>query len=245
MHLPLLVEFLEVGKRESKGGKKRETRERERGRERKKREERKGGREFLRTFIKFLFSPSFPFSSPPFPLSSLFSLSFFSPSFFIWRWFSCSPGWPRSLYVAGDYLELIFLFSSPGCWNERHTPPCLDYLEVKFGDLWMLSKHSTNLVLSADSTLIFLMLWPITMSEYHTTNIKPHNSGIGRWLSSFIFFFFFLFFQKTQIWFLAPSRLLKTICKSSFKKSNATLWLLWVPDMHMVHRYTCRKYSDT
>lgn len=164
--------FLRWGRERAKEGR-RERQERGIGEEGRKKggEEGREGENFLEHLSSFFFPHLFPFHPLLSPLSSLFSLSFFSPSFFIWRWFSCSPGWPRSLYVAGDYLELIFLFSSPGCWNERHAPPCLDYLVlgVKFGDLWMLSKHSTNLVLSAVSTLIFLMLRPTTMSEYHNS----------------------------------------------------------------------------
>lgn len=80
MHLPLLVEFLEVGERKNKGGKKRETRERDRGRgEEKGGEEGREGENFLEHLSSFFFPHLFPFHpllsllSSPFLLSFLFS----------------------------------------------------------------------------------------------------------------------------------------------------------------------------
>lgn len=65
-------------------------------------------------------------------------------SFFLDR-VLCGPGWPGTLRVAEDDLELlVLLLLLPKCWKHGFTPPQSVYvvLEVKSGLPLMLDRHS-------------------------------------------------------------------------------------------------------
>lgn len=51
-----------------------------------------------------------------------------------------------------------------------------------------------------------------------------------------------LLFKRTEIWFLDPTRIFRTICSSSSRESEALFWAPRIPGMYMVHSHTSYMY---
>lgn len=123
--------------------------------------------------------------------------------------------------------KLTFTMLKAGCETHRSS---IDYSED-------ISTHQQLAEASKlEQPLHILQSLPFTKWNHYTSKICFSGAGEMTQQSRTL-----LFLQRTQVWVLAPTWYLRSICNSSPRGLNALFWSLQLLSMYKMHRYTCRK----